>query len=88
MTTEEDLRRWKIILDIETFRVGDPIKFKWTDLRRRSWRRRERTTWTFGYITGVRRDLGYFVEVVKGGILRDGVLVTFKDAKLWFPRKQ
>ena len=86
MTTEANFKRWSKILGRETLQISDPIKFKWTDLRSPK-SCENRKTWTYGYVTDLHEGLGYHVRVVKGGTIRDGVLVTFKDVKLWFPRK-
>ena len=86
MTFEENLKRWNRILDTKYLHLGDAIKFKWSDLR--STESSKRKTWTNGEVTDIMAELGYHVRVVKGGPIRDDVLVTFKEARIWCPRKK
>lgn len=77
------------------FKVGESIKFKWLDLRRKRKGRImefiERRTWTYGYVTEILTSTNYHwyrVRVVKGGLVREGVNVDPKEARIWSPRKK
>jgi len=85
MNTEKDLKRWNRILDTEKFRIGDPIKFKYANLRTRLWTWRK--SWSYGFITGI-TEVFYLVTIVGGGPTMDDVAVSFKEAKPWYPRRQ
>jgi len=88
-TREERLKEWSKILGVKPFNIGDPVKFIWTDLRRRDRDPRDRKTYSYGYVTGFNKPTGcLLVKVVKGGIVRDGVNVSLRRAKIWLPRKQ